>query len=328
MAEVWSALDQRLGRRVAVKFLAPELSDQPEPLVRFFSEAQAAARISHPNVVSVLDFGQHDNRPYLVMEYMDGGSLRDRVGEPFLVERAFEIVEDCARAAGAAHSLGLVHRDIKPGNILMDREGRAKLADFGIASSQVAEQLTATGVAVGSPHYLSPEQAAGHRCTPRSDVYALGVVLYELLTGRVPFDAHTATAIAIAHVERAPRPPSAHVPELDEDVDSIVLRCLDKDPARRFDDGRTLAAALSARDAGSPDPIPLHDEEDYFPRSPSLARRAFVALVTAALVIGLLGLGGWAAFREPRRDLPGTRTSEPAQHRSSVDGSVAPADNP
>jgi serine/threonine-protein kinase len=327
MAEVWSSLDERLDRRVAVKFLAPELSDQPEALVRFFSEAQAVARISHSNVVSVLDFGQHENRPFLVMEYMEGASLQERVGEPFLVERAFEIVEDAARAAGAAHSMGLVHRDIKPGNILMDLQGRAKLADFGIASSQVSEPLTSTGTAVGSPAYVSPEQASGHACTPRSDVYSLGVVLYELLTGKVPFEAPNATAVAIAHVEQTPDPPSTHVPDLDYGVDSIVLRCLAKEPFDRFDDGAALAAALSARDAGVVHPVPMHDDEDG--DAPSNARRALVAMVTAALLVGLLGLAVWAAFSEPRRDLPGAGTGEqPGRDRSRVGGSATPAATP
>jgi serine/threonine protein kinase len=326
MAEVWSCLDERLDRRVAVKFLAPELSDQPESLVRFFTEAQAVARISHPNVISVLDFGQHESRPFLVMEYLEGASLHDRMGEPFLVERAFEIVEDAARAAGAAHSLGLIHRDIKPGNILMDRDGRAKLADFGIASSNVSEQLTSTGVAVGSPHYVSPEQASGHACTPQSDVYSLGVVLYEILTGKVPFDAPNATAIAIAHVEQPPEPPSTHVPDLDQGVDSIVLRCLAKEPADRFDDGAALAAALHSRDARSGHPAPMDDDEEYL-AAPSGARRALVAMLTAALLVGLLGLVVWAAFSEPRRDLPGAGTSEqPGQDRSrSATPAAAPS---
>jgi eukaryotic-like serine/threonine-protein kinase len=328
MAEVWSSLDERLDRRVAVKLLAPELSDQPESLVRFFSEAQTVARISHPNVVSVLDFGQHENRPFLVMEYMEGSSLQERTGEPFLIERAFEIVEDAARAAGAAHSVDLVHRDIKPGNILMDRDGRARLADFGIASSPVSEQLTSTGIAVGSPHYVSPEQASGHVCTPRSDVYSLGVVLYELLTGKVPFDAPNATAIAIAHVEQPPVPPGMLVPDLDHEVDSIVLRCLAKDPADRFDDGTALAEALNAGDAGSVPPVPMHDDEN-FAAAPSVLRRTLVATLIAAVLVGLLGLGFWAAFQEPRRDLPGAGAIEqPGQDRSRVGGSATPGDIP
>ncbi|MDQ4124527.1 MAG: protein kinase, partial [Actinomycetota bacterium] len=144
MAEVWLARDARLERDVAIKFMAANLCHDPEFLVRFFSEAQAVARISHPNVVSVLDFGDFEDRPYLVMECVPGGALSDLTGEPMLPERAVEIVAAAARGAGAAHLAGLVHRDVKPGNILLDETGEPKLADFGIASSAPSEKLTAT----------------------------------------------------------------------------------------------------------------------------------------------------------------------------------------
>src|SRR5688500_289862 len=201
MAEVWCARDERLDRPVAVKFLAAQFHGDPEFLVRFFNEAQLVARLSHPNVTDVLDFGEFEERPYLVMEFVGGGALSDVTGEPMLPERAAEIVSQAAWGAGAAHAAGMVHRDIKPANILLTDDGNAKLADFGIALARDAEQLTATGTAIGSPHYVSPEQASGRGCTSRSDVYSLGVVLYELITGKPPFDADNVTAIAIDHVE-------------------------------------------------------------------------------------------------------------------------------
>lgn len=244
MAEVWRATDTRLKRSVAIKFPAANLVDDPEFMVRFFAEAQAVARLSHVNVVRVLDFGEHLGHSYLVMEHVPGGSLKDLIDEPVDPSRARELIRQAALAAGAAHTEGIVHRDIKPGNILIDEQGHVKLADFGIAATAVAERLTATGAAIGSPHYVSPEQASGGNSTPQSDVYALGVVLYELLTGVRPIDADNIAAIAIAQVEREPEPPSSHVAGIDPQTEAIVMRCLDKDPRKRFADGCELAAAL------------------------------------------------------------------------------------
>lgn len=282
MAEVWLARDERLQRDVAVKFLAANLTDEPEFLVRFFSEAQAAARISHPNVVSILDFGDCEGLPYLVMEHVPAGTLCDLTGKPLLPERALEIVAGAASGAGAAHRLGLVHRDIKPGNILLDTSGAPKLADFGIASSQVSERLTATGTAIGSPHYISPEQATGGAVTPASDVYSLGAVLYELLTGRPPFEGDNVTAIAIAHVEQEPRPPSALTPGLPAELDEVVLACLAKDPSARPADGDTLATLLQYPAAHT-----ITFEAPVVVSAPK--RRLIPALVVASLLLALAG---------------------------------------
>jgi serine/threonine protein kinase len=295
MGEVWLARDSRLNREVAIKFLSTHFAEDPETLVRFFAEAQSIARIQHPSVVTVLDFGEVDDRPYLVMEHVSGGSLTDLTnGEPILPERALEIISPIAGAAGAAHSIGIVHRDIKPANILLDEDGRPKLCDFGIASSaRDAERLTATGMAIGSPHYLSPEQAAGREAVPASDVYSLGVVLYELLTGIRPFDGNNVTAIAIAHVEQEAEPPSTHLHSLSSEIDDLVLRCLQKAPERRFQDGTELLHAIDALDGAAPEAVELWTDAES-PTNRSYRRLALVAAVLVALTSlavfrGLLG---------------------------------------
>jgi serine/threonine protein kinase len=291
MAVVWRALDERLHRDVALKLIAPGMAETPEFLARFFSEAQSVARIAHPNVVSVLDFGDHEGRPFLVMEHLGGGSAAE-CATPLLPERAVEIVAQAAAGAGAAHRAGIVHRDIKPANILLTDEGTAKLADFGIASAAGAEGLTATGAAIGSPHYISPEQAAGRGATTASDVYSLGVVLFELVTGRRLFDDTNPMAVALAHVEREPTVPSAVVADLDPRLDDLVLRCLDKDPAGRFTDGGALAQALEDLAAGLGGPAGDRRPAPAGP-GPRRLRRAWVAAGTAALVV-VGALAAWA----------------------------------
>lgn len=305
MAEVWCAVDERLDRKVAIKFLDARFADEPEFLVRFFTEAQSVARISHANVVPVLDFGETEGRPYLVMEYVTGGSLADLTGKPMHPERAVHLVTQAARGAGAAHALGLVHRDIKPANVLITEDDHAKLADFGISISAVQEKLTATGTAIGSPHYVSPEHASGAKTTAASDVYSLGVVLYELLTGRRPFEANNATALAIAHVEEEPQPPSTHIPDLDPDIEDIVMACLAKDPASRFANGSELAETLEGH-AAVPVPVaapPTETTGELVVETP-VARNSKRVLVGSILVLGFLAALAFGVFALGRRSEP------------------------
>lgn len=302
MGTVWRSLDLRLERPVALKCLTPPLSEHPEYLVRFFSEAQQVARLNHPNVVRVLDFGQGDECPYLVMEYLEGGSLVDLTGVPVDPDRAIDIIAGAARGAGAAHDVGMVHRDLKPGNILLTAGGIPKLADFGIAVTRAQERLTATGTAIGSPHYVSPEQASGRPVGPPSDVYSLGVVLYELVAGERPFESENAMALAIAHVDEEPQAPSVHNPDLPPAIDTLVMRALAKDPEKRYADGAEFAAALDGL-AADDAPVPITStptiattsaraddsfEEDSAGRN--VRRLASVSLLVA-LFLGLLIFG-------------------------------------
>ena len=249
MGEVWKALDQRLQRTVAIKLMAPQFVEDPEFLVRFLREAQSIARISHPSVVSVLDFGESDETPFLVMEHVPGKPLSETTGTPMDPDKARDIIAQAAGAAGAAHAQGIVHRDIKPANIVINDEGRVKLVDFGIASLENMERITQTGTTIGSPHYISPEQASGHTATPRSDVYSLGVVLFELLTGSRPFEGNSVAAVATAQVEQDPPKPSTMVSGLDPWLERVVLKCLQKKPDDRFSDGGALSEELT----GGPD---------------------------------------------------------------------------
>ena len=214
MADVFLAEDQQLGRKVALKLLHRRFAEDPGFVERFRREAQAAAGLQHPNVVSVYDRGAYDGTYYIAMEYLPGRTLKQLIREeaPLDPVRAIDITIQILKAARFAHRRGVIHRDLKPHNVIIDDTDHAKVTDFGIARAG-ASDMTETGSIMGTAQYLSPEQAQGHAVSPASDLYSVGVVLYELLTGRVPFDAESAVTIAIKHVSEAPPPPSAHQPE-------------------------------------------------------------------------------------------------------------------
>jgi eukaryotic-like serine/threonine-protein kinase len=247
MAEVYCAEDVQLGRRVAVKLLHERFAQDEEFVERFRREASSAASLSHANIVSVYDRGEWAGTYYIAMEYLDGRSLDSIVREeaPLVPERAIEITEQVLRAARFAHRRGVVHRDLKPHNVIIDDEGRVKVTDFGIARAGASE-ITQTGSIMGTARYLSPEQAQGQAVSPRSDLYAIGIMLYELLTGTVPFEGDSVVAIALRHLSEPPRPPSSFVPTIPASLDAIVMRALEKSPERRFADADEFLTALES----------------------------------------------------------------------------------
>ncbi|MGI9622207.1 MAG: protein kinase domain-containing protein, partial [Acidimicrobiales bacterium] len=240
MAEVFLAKDQLLDRPVAVKVLFPQLAADPNFVERFRREAQSAANLSHPNIVGVYDWGQEGNTYYIVMEYVQGRSLSEVIRDngPLEPERAAEIAADVAAALGFAHKNDFVHCDMKSGNIMISPTGQVKVADFGIAKAisgaGADAKLTQTGAVMGTATYFSPEQAQGQPLDGRSDLYSLGVVLYEMLTGSPPFSGDTPVAIAYKHVQEMPEPISARRPEVPEAIQAITAKLLNKDPARRY----------------------------------------------------------------------------------------------
>ncbi len=249
MAEVFLARDQLLDRPVAVKVLFPEFATDPAFVERFRREATAAANLNHPNIVGVYDWGEADGTYFIVMEYVDGRSLSEilRAEGPLHPDRVADVGADVAAALGFAHRNGVVHRDVKPGNVLLTQAGQVKVADFGIAraiATSTDDNLTQVGTVMGTATYFSPEQARGEPVDPRSDIYSLGCVLYELVLGRPPFAGDSPVAIAYKHVQESPIPPRQVNVDIPEAVEAIILKCLAKNPVNRYPSAEDLRADL------------------------------------------------------------------------------------
>ncbi|HEX6263627.1 MAG TPA: Stk1 family PASTA domain-containing Ser/Thr kinase [Actinomycetota bacterium] len=254
MAKVFLGTDRVLGRTVAVKVLSPQYAEDQQFVARFRREAQAAAALNHPNIVSVFDTGSTGNVHYIVMEYVEGRTLQDTLREESRLtpERSIEIGEAVAKALSAAHAKGLVHRDIKPGNIMITREGQVKVMDFGIARATTSDTVTQTAAVLGTAAYLSPEQAQGETVDHRSDIYSMGVVLYEMLTGRQPFTGDSPVSIAYRHVTEEPIPPSRLNPDVRESLDAIVMKSMAKAPGDRYQSAQELIDDLRRASEGMP----------------------------------------------------------------------------
>ena len=253
MADVYLAEDQELGRNVAIKILNDRHAADDSFIERFRREAKNAAGLSHPNIVSIYDRGEAEGTYYIAMEYLEGRSLKELIVSrgPAPIKVAIEYARHILAALAAAHKQGIVHRDIKPHNVLIGAEGRVKVTDFGIARSG-ASQMTEVGSIIGTAQYLSPEQARGAPVDQTSDLYSVGVVLYEMLTGQVPFTGDTPLEIAMKHLSEVPRPPSELRPEIPHDLDSVVLRALAKDPSERYQSAEEMDADLARVAEGLP----------------------------------------------------------------------------
>jgi|GEM_PF-176444 len=241
-ATVYKTYDTMLGREVALKVLLPHVRETTAQ--RFFQEAKAAAHLNHPNIMSIFDIGEDDGRHFLVVEYVEGDSLSHYI--PSAPDVVVELGTQIALALEYAHNNDIIHRDIKPANIKVTPEGQVKIMDLGLARPRAGKRVTAPGMVIGTPAYISPEQAQGHNLDSRTDIYSLGIVLYEMITGELPFNADDITALLLQHVQQAPEPPSKIVPDLPIALETVILKVLEKNPNRRFQSMEALARALRA----------------------------------------------------------------------------------
>jgi serine/threonine-protein kinase len=320
MADVWLAEDPHLQRRVALKVLHKRFAQDREFVERFRREAEAAAGLQHPNIVAVFDRGDVDGTYYIAMQLLEGRSLKDVIEAGPSPEQTVGLIRQVLVAAGFAHRHGVVHRDLKPQNVIVDDEGKATVTDFGIARAGASE-ITQAGSVMGTPHYLSPEQAQGQAVTAVSDLYSIGVMLYEALAGRVPFEADSAVAIAMKQVSHTPQRPSSIAPAVSPALDAVTMRALEKDPGRRFQSAEAFIAALDAalRDPGAagggttafaPLPPPVAGVEaaeaaeiDPEEEERKRRRRRWAMLAAAAVLIG--ALAGFYLTRDTTTEVPG-----------------------
>jgi serine/threonine-protein kinase len=318
MADVWLAEDSHLHRAVALKILHRRFAQDREFVERFRREAEAAAGLQHPHVVAVFDRGDVDGTYYIAMQLLEGRSLKALIDGGLTPEQAVGLVRQVLEAAGFAHRHGVVHRDLKPQNVIVDDEGVVTVTDFGIARAGASE-ITQAGSVMGTPHYLSPEQAQGQEVTAVSDLYSVGVILYEALAGRVPFEADSAVAIAMKQVSHMPQRPSSIDPSVSPALDAVVMRALEKDPGRRFQSADAFIAALDAalREPGAvgggtaafaPLPPPAlapgeAAEAEAAEEEERRRRRWLWALVALAVLIG--ALAGFALTRDTTTEVPG-----------------------
>src|SRR4051812_34352201 len=301
MADVYRAEDEQLGRQVALKLLYRHLAEDVSFVERFRREASSAAGLQHPSIVSIFDRGEWDGTYYIAMELIRGRTLKDVIRErgPAPADAAVDIVLQILRAARFAHQRGVVHRDIKPHNVLIDEEGRVKVADFGIARAG-ASDMTETGSVMGTAQYLSPEQAQGKPVDARSDLYSIGIVLYEMLTGTVPFDGESPVTVALKQVSEAPVPPRVRNPEVPATLDAVVMRAMEKDPARRY---QTADAFIEALLGAPQEVLPPPPVEEVIEEEDDRGRRWWLWLL-ALLAVAAIVFAAYALLKPEQVKVP------------------------
>ena len=318
MSTVYRAFDATLERRVAIKLMHREIAADSDQLERFRREARAVAQLSHPHIVGVIDAGEDEGRPYIVFEYVEGETLKDRIRRMgrLPVDEAIAYAIEIARALGAAHARGIVHRDVKPQNVLVDEEGSAKVTDFGIARSMDDSGLTAEGRVLGTTDYVSPEQALGHEVNGQSDLYSLGIVLYEMLTGDVPFHGENQVSVAMKHVREDLPDVQRRRPDVSAGLGAILDRMTCKDLRKRYSDALTLQADLedalarelnrTGRSTGEATAVLRTLPEGTRRRLPLRMRRRVPILAIVALLAGAVAVAALLAKEGVERTESGT----------------------
>ena len=326
MATVYEGRDRVLDRPVAIKVLAEKYAGDDKFVTRFQREAKAAAGLNHQNIVSVFDTGDTDGEHYIVMELIEGETLADLLSRegPLSSGRAARIAAQVANALQAAHERGFVHRDVKPANVMLSGSGDVKVMDFGIARAATDDTLTQTGMIMGTASYLSPEQSRGDSVDHRSDIYSLGCVLYEMVAGRPPFSGASPVSVAYMHVNEAPPPPSSLVPSIPTDLESVIMRSLEKDPARRLPSAEAFRQALTSGVEGETTE-PLSGDTAVLPAQTEVLaapprRRGWLAAAIVAAILAIAGVTALALTGEERRTGGrGQRTEEPSPAEDSPD---------
>jgi non-specific serine/threonine protein kinase len=289
MGEVFLAEDMKLNRRAALKFLPPQLVSDEEFKARFTREAQAAAKLNHPNIITIFEVSEHEGRPYFAMEHVEGESLKEIIkSEDLSTDRVIDIVMQICEGLQAAHEAGIVHRDIKPSNILIDKDGRCRILDFGLAAVQAEEKLTKSGSSLGTVNYMSPEQVQGEKVDHRSDIFSLGVVLYEIITGQPPFKGEYDAAIIYSIVNDTPEPLARYKSDISEEIQRIVSKMLEKDPHLRCQNAADVISDLKRLAV-----IPKSKKSEKGRETKYiLAATVILAIICAGVVAKLLLFGG------------------------------------